>query len=375
MRTAASLTSAFGPRASAARRPALFAAASEGPWLFGRRTDLLAFGGSAALSVALLAVGYALGIADGDAPEWVWLGCVLGVDIAHVWTTLFRTYLDRDALRRDPALYAGVPVLCYTLGVALHAYSAAAFWRVLAYAAVYHFVRQQYGWVKLYRRRAGETGRLDRVLDTTTIHAATVYPLLYWHAHLPRAFAWMIDGDFVAALPRAFTIAVDALQPLYWTVLGAFVLRQVTLLLTGRAINTGKVLVVLTTWLCWWLGIIALDSDYAFTVTNVLIHGVPYFVLTYRYGRSRAARTDRGALRLLLRGSVPAFVGLVLALAALEAGLWDHWVWHDRPYLFGDGPSLAGGALALLVPLLAVPQATHYVLDGFIWRRKALSDG
>jgi hypothetical protein len=23
-----------------------------------------------------------------------------------------------------------------------------------------------------------------------------------------------------------------------------------------------------------------------------------------------------------------------------------------------------------LVPLLALPQSTHYVLDGFIWRRK-----
>ena len=28
------------------------------------------------------------------------------------------------------------------------------------------------------------------------------------------------------------------------------------------------------------------------------------------------------------------------------------------------------GALALLVPLLALPQATHYLLDGFIWRSK-----
>jgi hypothetical protein len=25
--------------------------------------------------------------------------------------------------------------------------------------------------------------------------------------------------------------------------------------------------------------------------------------------------------------------------------------------------------LALLVPLLALPQATHYVLDGMLWRR------
>jgi hypothetical protein len=26
--------------------------------------------------------------------------------------------------------------------------------------------------------------------------------------------------------------------------------------------------------------------------------------------------------------------------------------------------------LSLIVPLLVVPQATHYVLDGFIWKKK-----
>jgi hypothetical protein len=31
---------------------------------------------------------------------------------------------------------------------------------------------------------------------------------------------------------------------------------------------------------------------------------------------------------------------------------------------------LGNDLLALLVPLLALPQATHYVLDGWIWRRR-----
>ena len=30
-----------------------------------------------------------------------------------------------------------------------------------------------------------------------------------------------------------------------------------------------------------------------------------------------------------------------------------------------------GSARLVLVPLLALPQITHYVLDGFIWRRKS----
>jgi hypothetical protein len=37
--------------------------------------------------------------------------------------------------------------------------------------------------------------------------------------------------------------------------------------------------------------------------------------------------------------------------------------------MFGGGWDLGPAAQALLVPLLALPQAVHYVLDGFIWKR------
>lgn len=347
----------------------LFAPADEGSWLFGRRTDLLAFGGSALLSFLLLAAGAAFGWLHADTPDWAWLACVLSVDVAHVWSTGFRVYLDPKEIASRPLLYFGVPVMCYALGVFAHAASPATFWRALAYVAVFHFVRQQYGWVVLYRRRAGETGRLDRVLDTGAIYAATVYPLVWWHAHLPRSFHWFLAGDFVRGVS---TSVATALAPVYWAVLAAFAARQLWLLSAGRPVNQGKVLVVATTWACWWVGIVVLDSDYAFTVTNVLIHGLPYMVLTYRYGRARATREPAGALARLLRAGAAGFVAFVLVAAFAEEGLWDRYVWHDRPWLFGSGHLVGAAMLTLLVPLLALPQMTHYALDGFLWTGKQL---
>ena len=41
-----------------------------------------------------------------------------------------------------------------------------------------------------------------------------------------------------------------------------------------------------------------------------------------------------------------------------------------RGWLFGVAWD-TGSLKILLVPLLALPQLTHYVLDGFIWRRKS----
>jgi hypothetical protein len=50
-------------------------------------------------------------------------------------------------------------------------------------------------------------------------------------------------------------------------------------------------------------------------------------------------------------------------------------VWRDHPSLFRF-PSLDLGAwYALIVPLLALPQATHYVLDGFLWRLDGSNPG
>ena len=57
-------------------------------------------------------------------------------------------------------------------------------------------------------------------------------------------------------------------------------------------------------------------------------------------------------------------------LAYFEELLWDCGIWHDRSWLFGPTWDVAGLDV-FLVPLLAVPQITHYILDGFIWRRKS----
>jgi hypothetical protein len=339
---------------------------TRGPWLVSARWDIAVFGGSAALALWLLWIGHVYGVSDGPAPAWLFLLAVVGVDVAHVWSTAFRVYLDPIERRRRPGLYLGVPVAAYVVGVLLYSASSALFWRVLAYTAVLHFVRQQYGWVALYRRRLGVSSRLDRVLDDAAIYGATLYPLLYWHAHLPREFAWFIEGDFIPGLPAS---AATLLLPVHIAITFAYVLRQLQLWIGGRPVSTGKNLVVLTTWLTWYGGIVVLNSDYAFTVTNVLVHGIPYLAFVWVYSRARFARTSGWRSRVFEPRFWPLYLAPLLAVAFSEEWLWDRFVWHDYPVLFpGPAVDLGRGALALLVPLLALPQATHYMLDAWIWR-------
>ena len=303
-----------------------------------------------------LAVGAMTGVLHEDTPSWVWLPAVVLVDVAHVWATAFRTYLDPRERRRRLFLFSIVPVLGFAASVALYALGKMTFWRALAYLAIFHFVRQQYGWVSLYRARAGETDRLGKLVDSAAIYAATLYPLLYWHTHVPRRFSWFVAGDVVALPPSLLPIGF-----LLWAIaLAGYLARAIALHVRGAG-NPGKDLVVVTTAIAWYVGIVTFDSDYAFTVTNVFMHGIPYFVLVF-VKSTPAAKPRRGT-------TVLAFVGVLWMIAFVEELLWDRAVWHDRPWLFGEGWPLAGWEL-VIVPVLALPQLTHYVLDGFIWRRR-----
>ncbi len=334
-------------------------------WLFGPATDVSVFAGSALVSALVVVVGRALGL-FGDTPLWAWVVFVLGIDVAHVWATLYRVYFDKEELARRPVLYAGAPLVAFGLSVAAHAVSAGFFWRCLAYVAVWHFIRQQVGWMTLYGRRAKDdeaTLRLDRV----AIWAATLGPVVWWHAHLPRPFWWFKEQDFISGLPPVFgdvALAVHAVVLVAWV--GRLVLRR-----TNGPFPVGKVLLLGATWVTWFGGIVLARDDFAFTVMNVTLHGVPYLALVWAYAKGRNAEGGYGPLGMLVRFGVPAFFGALLLLAFAEEFLWDTLVWHERAALFGDaGLDLGSGLLTLLVPLLSLPQTTHYVLDGFVWKTR-----
>jgi hypothetical protein len=369
----ASLSSADEAVRHAARPSPAAPEASSVPgslWIFSRRVDLLVFALPALASLALCAA-LRPGADAGESPEWVWIAGVLLVDVAHVWSTAFVTYLEPSELRRHPQRYWLVPGAGWALGVVLYGLGGAGlFWRCLAYLAVFHFVRQQYGWLMLYRARARERGRLGAAIDSAAIYAATLYPLVWWHAHLPRRFAWFVHGDFAAGLPLS---VADAAGAVYVACLGAYALRALARAWRREPMPWGKHLLLIGTSLTWYVGIVLFDDDVTFTLTNVFVHGIPYAALIFSYARHTRANEPGPGARLL--GGSPGaalvrFVACLWVLAYLEELLWDRSLWHEREYLFGTGFDLLS-LEAWLVPLLAVPQLTHYVVDGLFWRRGA----
>jgi hypothetical protein len=335
-------------------------------WLFSSKIDLTVFLGSAFLAIFLLLIGANSGLLNGDSPDWVWISCILFIDIAHVWATSFRVYFDFEELKKRIWLYTFVPLFGYLFGIALYSESAITFWRVLAYIAVFHFVRQQYGWVALYRRKANETNNLTWLIDAVTVYLATIYPLAFWMTKLPRNFEWFVQNDFLQ-IP---SIVEQILFPVYLVALATYLIKSIYLYFSQGFVNIGKDIVVISTAICWYLGIVYFNSDYAFTVTNVIIHGVPYFAIVWFYAKAR--RENASDFYNFLTKNWLVFLVTLWALAYFEELFWHRGVWHERLWLFGSEWDWSRDIKTYIVPLLALPQLTHYVLDGFIWRRKQI---
>ena len=345
------------------------------PWIFSARFDT-GFILAPAFLVTLAALALSTTDTESVSP-WVWLVLIVGVDVSHVYSTLFRTYLDKAELKARPLLYILTPLLAWLVGCALYAQGSLMFWRVLAYAAVFHFVRQQYGFMMIYSRRERNLPAWCRRLDKAAIYMATLFPLVYWHTH-GRAFEWFVQGDFLAAgLPYLATVAglIWGLALLGWAA------KEIWLFRTQGQVNLPRILLLAGTAVSWSVGIIFFNNDLTFTATNVIAHGIPYMALIWGYGHNQTLvqgpkRTSFVApfiARLFSWKAVPLFAAVLFGLAFLEEGLWDGLVWREHGQLFGTFfsamPAIASpSTLVWLVPLLAVPQATHYILDAFIWR-------
>jgi hypothetical protein len=342
---------------ASARQPWIHSAAIDGTFILGPALI--------ASAAALLIVVY--GHAQAGLGLWSWALLVIGIDVAHVYSTVYRTYFDPLERARLSSWLIAVPIGTWALGVLLYSMSAAAFWTALAYSAVFHFVRQQYGFLMLYARNERSLPRWCLRLDQLTVYGATLFPLLYWHTHLPRQFVWFIDGDFLSLPESLWSFA----WPLYAVMIGAYLFKELWLRTRRHRFNIPRNAIVLGTALSWFFGIVITNGDLIFTLTNVVAHGVPYLALTCIYQRRRDSQL-RHHWSLFVPRWLPLAIGLLVLFAFVEEGFWDGFVWREHLALFPGFRLLPEvqdfRALSLLVPLLAVPQMTHYVLDGLIWR-------
>ena len=304
-------------------------------------------------------------------PDSWWIMLILLVDVAHVYSTLYRTYFNSNAIRKLKPLLIFIPLLSFIGAAIIYTISDGWFWRLLAYLAVYHFVRQQYGFMKLYSRN--ETLPVwERIIDKFIIYYATIFPLMHWHFGGKRNFNWFVENEFLSFPAEGFLKVATAI---YWLAIVCYLVKEILHLIRYKTINIPKFAVIAGTLVSWYFGIVYFNGDLAFTLLNVISHGIPYMALIWISEKKAVSKLKAdNYLRIFFgRYGIVFFLGLIFLLAYLEEGLWDWAVWKEHQNIFGFFHQIPFHAdnmmLSFIIPLLALPQITHYIIDGFIWKK------
>jgi hypothetical protein len=333
-------------------------------WIISPKQDLLWFQGAVlaglTLLLSFLAVP-ALNNANYTITHPAVLILVLwGVlfDGTHVWGTYARTYFAPDASSRTglPRQYGWwlfvlgpcLAVLDYGLlpqhpSLLGHAGWLFQYFLVFAYLwAYWHLVRQHYGFMVLYRRKAGET---QGHLDTAFLWIGSLYPYLrfslsdaYLHSGLPQLLpvTWLDSARI--GLDVLFAISMLGL-------LGLWLVQR-----PQQPIRVGPKQLFLGIVVSFHLLVFSLlDNLLTITATLTIFHNFQYHRIVWQYEQGHGRIPMKTLYRYLGFGIMFGFcwyVPRILGVAIAEEGLL-------RNILLGLGWGIA---------------FHHYLIDARIWR-------
>lgn len=332
------------------------------PWIHKAKTDgIFILAPSFIVLLIVFLFHNQLMIIEQNHSFYVWLILIVGIDVAHVYATLFKTYFVKETFAESKKLLISLPIICFVIGLILFSFGTLVFWSFLAYVAVFHFIRQQYGFMRLYSRNETKT-KLNVFIDNLIIYNATLFPMLFWFLSNNRKFNWFVENEFFVFENSNL---IHYLYYLYFLIIGVYFFKTVYIFITKKEFNIPKNALIIGTYLSWYFGIVFYNNDLIFTLLNVVSHGIPYLALVY------FKEVDVTKITLLKGISqtkkIALFLVFLLGIAFLEEFFWEIFVWQENiTFNFNVSESWQ----LILVPLLTVPQFTHYLLDGFIWKNK-----
>lgn len=327
-------------------------------WIFSQRQDILMF-------VIPFLAGWLLVLIDrlldlrsvylfGKDSLVILFALLAFLDAGHVFSTVFKSYFDENIRARKKFLLYGIPVLLYAFMILLYRFfgmrSVLIFF---GYFNIYHIIRQQYGWVSISARKAGENDRLDHRIDQITIYSFMIIPVIWIHFSLPGT-----EKQFT--LPRSRIVA-DTCVIVWLAVFVLYWCRQLVKTFSGVPINLSKTLQMMISCLAW--GAVIFFRSPVLLVVTVFLHSVPYLGIVYKTKERSGAGNDKVNALFAYRYSILIFLVVVLTIGIFYTKTDNFVKGLGLRTLFGIPREYFLCAL-LLFPLM------HFVIDGVIWRRK-----
>lgn len=312
-------------------------------WIISKRADLTWVIGSVAAGYLYILLNVAMQVPI-SLLWWFWS---IGLDGTHIFGTASRTFFDREARSRYPALLFGSAAFFFALGPVMVLAGGKGYLALLVGVwAYYHVIRQHYGFMVLYKVKNGDLGRLDQFLDRWLMGVMLIFPPFHrFFIHHPEELGVRLS------FPRS--------EPALWALVGVtlavYLGRQTVRIRRGDAMNVPKFLLFAGVFPLHWLTF-ATMSWQAAVPTVTIVHNLQYHALIWFHNRNRYQGPDAearyGRIPKAVAHSLAGYVLLGLAFSAL---------YRIPGYQLGHASDLAFGFFCGF-------GLTHYYLDSRIWR-------
>lgn len=288
---------------------------------------------------------------------------ILVVDQLHVYFTYIQVGFWKKITEDQWRFYkiAGICLFCFLLAYGgFFIYGIVAVFVVVKYLTMFHFCRQQYGWLRLIQGKM-QISSGAALLSEIALQVFCLMPLLIGHSK-KYYFSWFVG------VPNLFSIP-DGLADLFWTSYILFCLSYLIFEIYAYnkdlyPFNSTRLSILIFTFICWnltFLGHKDLPHLRVFLLAGH--HVLSYIYLVYYFNTVRGRQSlkkfafSTGAVLalflviVLFRNSIQ---GLTPArLQFLRLSLSDDIYKYFYP----------------IIPFLWALTIFHFILDGFIWKK------
>lgn len=336
-----------GELTASAVRPAAWQAWSRQRYIVSPLFDWVFFIGSPLLAVALINV----------ATLWFSEANISGVvltfmAIGHHVPTFLRAYADPDEFARNRYRLVVVPVLVVGVMALLAARSSQLLQLIFVWDQ-YHFVRQHYGFMRIYDAKNGVVARSGPNLDLWLcfslfiyiIAKGDLYSYIYAYSLLDAGLpppAWL--GALLYQIAAVVAVAVVVLFALD-------LLRRVR---EGQPVSPFKIAITLTTYGVWYYAYVVYSNPFLSYSISSFFHCLQYDALAWHYNRRKAAALPEQARAGVFR--------------YLHAGR-HVWAYVLAIFAYGFLSTVFGAvAPAVVFVINRTTGVLHYYYDSFIWQ-------
>lgn len=301
---------------------------------------------------------------------------VLLIDWAHIFAQWHRIYCNPVESTRAKWIYPiSFIVLVPIIALYFQYVSIDHVEKFLIYFVIYHFIKQHYGFIRIYSKTDGSKTKFESVTESALVYLCMWTPVLYWHIDFPKKdFYWNLHFLKNPVTQNLFYPAIAA----YAFCLVAYVFAEYKRTKRNQMFNWPKNIALTLSALGYGLISIMVESKMLIFFTVVFTHDVSYIFLVWFIGR-RDEKLKTKKIAWYSWWSVPGFTWYLLALILMGQTIMalHGELGHDlnRHYFlvgkfFNDLPWSAGWWQNFGFALFYATQAHHYFIDKFLWKKE-----